>query len=167
VADPFTIAAVVGGGAKVLGGIMQTNSQVGQLKTESAAEAENARRLGLQAGVAYGTGARNEEQFRREYRDFAGTQAAAIGEGSLSSTGSILDIVRQSEARANLDALKVRQRGVAEGQQLENEAGNARMRSSLARTMAKRARIAGTIGTVGDIAGAGSNIFQTRKASPK
>ena len=158
---------MVGGGAKVLGGIMQTNSQVGQLKTESAAEAENARRLGLQAGVAYGAGARNEEQFRREYRDFAGEQAAAIGEGSLSSTGSILDIVRQSEARANLDALKVRQRGVAEGQQLENEAGNARMRSSLARTMAKRARIAGTIGTIGDIAGAGSNIFQTSRAAPK
>ena len=143
---------------------MQTNTQVGQLKTDSAAEAENARRLDMQAGSAFQAGARNEEQSRREFRDFAGAQAASIGEGGLSSTGSLLDIVRQSEARANLDALNIRQRGVAEGQAFQTEAGNARMRSSLARTMASRARLAGNIATIGNIASAGTNTFRTAKA---
>jgi hypothetical protein len=157
--------AVIGGVSKVLGGIMQTNSEVGQYKTQSAVEAENARRLQMQSEQAFSLGARNEETERRNFRDFAGSQIASIGEGGLASTGSVLDVVRDSEARANLDALKVRYEGVTRGQGLADESRQAKMRSSLARTMAKRARLAGTIGTIGDIASAGGNIYSARKGA--
>lgn len=157
-AFPIILAAVAGA-AKVLGGIADTNSQVGQYKTQSRVEAENARRLGLDASNAYSVGVRNEEQSRREYRDFAGTQIAGAAEGALSSSGSLLDIVRQSETRANLDALKIRHEGVSRGQALSDESKQATMRSELARKMAKRARLAGTLRTIGDIASTAGSIY--------
>lgn len=157
-------AAIVGGTSAVLGGIASTNSQVGQYKTQAAVERENARRLGLESSAAFQAGAANESQQRREGRAVLGDMAAGSAEGALSMSGSLLDIVRQSETRANLDALKVRYDGVSRGQALANESAQAGMRSQLAKSMAKRARIAGTIGTIGDIASAGSSVYGAGKA---
>lgn len=157
-------AAIVGGGAKVLGGIMDTNSQVGQYKAQGAVERENQRRLGLESSNAYQVGVANESQQRREGRAVLGDMAAGSAEGALSMSGSLLDIVRQSETRANLDALKVRYDGVSRGQALANESAQAGMRSQLAKSMAKRARVAGIIGTAGDLASAGASVYGAGKA---
>jgi diaminopimelate epimerase len=154
-ADPFTLFAVAGG-AKLLGGLMDTNAEVGQYKAQQKAEAENARALGLQADQAGAVTARNEEQQRREFRDYAGSAAAAAGEGALSYSGSLLDVYRQSEQRAELDALKIRHEGTSRSQSIRQEGRLAGMRSSLARQMAKRARVAGTIGMIGDAVGTAS-----------
>ena len=107
-ADPISWGLIIGGGARALGSIMEGNSQAGQYKAEAAFEKQNALNLTAQAQQIGAAGARDEEAARREYRAFAGGQAATISESNLGMEGSALDIVRDSETAANLDALLAR-----------------------------------------------------------
>lgn len=135
--------------AQVVGSIADSNAKSGQYRAQGQVEDYNARVLDGRAAQARSEGARNEEQFRRSYRDFAGSQLASIGESGLSGDGSALDIVRDSETRANLDALKIRYEATNRGAMLDSEAAGARMRSSLAKQMAKRAQVAGAFDAIG------------------
>lgn len=148
-ADPFSIALMVGGGAKALGSIMEGNAQAGQYKAEAAFERQNALNLAAQAQQIGSAGARDEEAARREYRSFAGDQAATIAESNLGMEGSALDIVRDSETAANLDALNIRHDAGERAREARYGAAQARSRSSLARQMAGRARLGGYLGAVG------------------
>lgn len=145
-------------GSKALGGIADTNAQIGDYKTQARVEAENARRFEFEAGSAFSVGARNEEQQRRGYRDFAGREAAASGEGGLAFTGSLMDIVRQSETRANLDALKLRYEGVSKGSSLMDQSRQALARSKLAKAMAKRESSLGLVRLIDPAIGDGLRI---------
>lgn len=155
----MAVLMAVATAAQVIGTIADTNAKAGQYRAQGQIEDYNARVLDGRAAQARSEGARNEEQFRRSYRDFAGTQAASISESGLSGDGSALDVVRDSETRANLDALKIRYEATNQGSMLASEAAGARMRSSLAKQMAKRAQIAGAFDTIG--AGA-RGAFATR-----
>lgn len=144
-ADPFTWLAIAGGGLTALGQISDMNAEVGMQQAQSRAEAQNARVLDARAQTVGQETARNEEQLRRQNRDLAGSNAAAIAESGIANGGSVLDVVRDSETRAELDALKLRYQGATESKNLRFQAGEARMRSQLARDMAKRARIGGLL----------------------
>jgi hypothetical protein len=152
-ADPISWGLIIGGGARALGSIMEGNSQAGQYKAEAAFEKQNALNLTAQAQQIGAAGARDEEAARREYRAFAGGQAATISESNLGMEGSALDIVRDSETAANLDALNIRHDAGERAREARYGAAQARSRSSLARQMAGRARLGGYIGAAGQIAG--------------
>jgi hypothetical protein len=152
-ANPFTATflAIAGGGLQALGSISDMNAEVGSLRAQSRAEAQNARVLDAKAQTVGQETARNEEQLRRQYRDFAGKQASAIAESGIANSGSVLDVVRDSETRAEYDALKMRFQGTSEAKDLRYQAGAARMRSQLARDLAKRRQVTGFL----DVASAG------------
>lgn len=154
-ADPFTWLAIGSGGLKALGSISDMNAEVGGLMGQSRAEAQNARVLDGRAQQVGQETARNEEQMRRQYRDFAGSNAAAIAESGIANGGSALDVVRDSETRAELDALKLRYQGTEEAKNLRYQAGGARMRSQMARDLAKRRQAAGFL----ELGSQGLNTF--------
>lgn len=148
--NPF---GAFGTGLMALGDIMDANAQSGSLKAQGLMEQQNERMLYRRADQIGSEGARNEEALRRDYRRFAGTQAGAISESGLTNDGSALDIVRDSETQANMDALNIRYRATSEAQATRYEAQQAGMRSSLARQMAKRVRVSGYLRAVGRVAG--------------
>ena len=159
----MAILAAVAIAAQVLGKVAETNAAVGQHNTQAKMSDRNAQILeqrGLQIGA---DAARNEEALRRDYRDFAGTQLAAAAESGLGTGGSILDVIRQSESRANLDALNIRYRGQTEAQGFRAEAGTERVTSSLARQMASKAKAAGALGIIGTAAGGGYEVRRIYK----
>lgn len=157
----MAVLAAVATVANVLGSISDTNAQVGSFKAQAKGEQYNAQVLRNSAGMVGAEGARNEEAQRRDFRDFAGRQAAGASEGGVGLGGSVFDVIRDSETRANLDALNIRYAADTKRQNLNQEAGMADMRSSLARQMAKRARATGTLRTIG---AAASGAAQTRSA---
>lgn len=109
-------------------------------RTEREVEDQNARNLDDQASQLGQAGARDEERSRREYRQFAGMQFGALSEGSLGLEGSALDVARDSESQAFLDALNIRYDAGERVREVRYEARQARSRSALAREMEKRAR---------------------------
>jgi hypothetical protein len=164
-ANPFTATflAIAGGGLQALGSISDMNAEVGSLRAQSRAEAQNARVLDAKAQTVGQETARNEEQLRRQYRDFAGKQASAIAESGIANSGSVLDVVRDSETRAEYDALKMRFQGTSEAKDLRYQAGAARMRSQLARDLAKRRQVTGFL----DVASAGVSTATSIYNRPK
>lgn len=158
-ADPFTWLAIAGGGLQALGSISDMNAEVGGLMAQSKAEAQNARVLDGRAQTVGQETARNEEQMRRQYRDFAGSNAAAIAESGIANGGSVLDVVRDSETRAELDALKLRYQGTSEAKNLRYQAGESRMRSQMARDLAKRRQVSGFLDIASAGIGAGMSIY--------
>lgn len=133
----------------MLGGIMDANSRAGQLKGEAATAKFNADVMSNRATETAAAGARQEEQARREYRQFAGEQGSAISENGFASSGSLLDLVSQSETRANLDALRIRTGSQRETAGLQAEAAGYRMRSSIAKSLVGPTRFAGYLGALG------------------
>jgi hypothetical protein len=150
VSNPFQ---ALGKGLMSLGDIMDANAQSGSLRSQGLMEQQNERMLYRRAEQIGSEGARNEEALRRDYRRFAGNQAAAISESGLTNDGSALDVVRDSETQANMDALNLRYRATSEAQGATFQAQQAGMRSSLARQMAKRVRASGYLRAVGRFAG--------------
>lgn len=75
---------------------------------------QNARLTGQQTSA-------REEQQRRESRQLLGTQRAAIAQSNVGFDGSSADIIRQSSANAELDALNIRYAGELERMGFLNE----------------------------------------------
>lgn len=148
--DPYTWVAIGTFVVKATGSIADANSGAGQYRAQAEAETENAKALRASAQAARLQGSQNEQQARREYRDLAGAQAAAIAESGIANGGSVLDVFRDSEVKASLDALKLRYQGEQKAQGLDYEANLATMRSTLARDMAKRAKARGYLNIAGD-----------------
>lgn len=159
----MAVLAIVGLAAKALASIADTNAQVGALKTQGKIEQYNAAVQRNAAAMTVAEGARNEEAQQRDYRDFAGRQASAASEGNLGLGGSVFDVIRDSETRANIDALNIRYSAQTRGQNLNQEANMSDMRSSLARQMAKRARVSGTLNTIGTVASGAASMYGAGK----
>ncbi len=153
--------AAAGAAVKFIGGIADANNQAGQLKAESAAEKQNAINLTAESQAVGASGARREEQARREYRSFAGEQFASISESNLGTDGSALDVARDSEAQGYLDALNIRYAAQEESRSIRNSARQATYRSKIASSMAKRAKAAGYLGALGGALSDGAAIKKT------
>lgn len=142
---------VVGAVLKVMSTISDSNSRVGELKAAADTQDHNASILDQRAGQVLSEGARNEESSRADYRQVAGSQAAA-NEGAFDSSGSFLDIIRRDEAKGYLDAENVAYGAQTEAAGFRQEAANARYQSKIQRKLATRARIAGYLQAGGQAA---------------
>jgi hypothetical protein len=126
--------------SKGIGSFTEGSVQSGNAANDARAEEENAKNLLTQASQIGQKGAADEDQARREYRSFAGDQFASISESNLGTGGSALDVARDSESKAYLDALNIRHDAGAQAQEVRYGAEQAHMRSALARQMEKRAK---------------------------
>jgi hypothetical protein len=126
--------------SKGIGAFTEGSVQSGNAANDARAEDENAKNLMTLASQIGQKGAADEDQARREYRSFAGDQLASISESNLGTDGSALDVARDSESKAYLDALNIRHEAGEQARVVRYGAEQAHMRSKLAREFQKRAK---------------------------
>lgn len=133
----------------------ESTNAAGEYYAEAHARKQNAINLENQASQVGSVAARNEEQARREYRQLAGDQAAAQAENGFDAGGSALDVVRDSETQAYLDALNIRYAGESEARSLRFSASQERLKSKLASKMVSRVKWATHLAAAGASMGGG------------
>ncbi len=126
--------------SKGIGSFAEGSVQAGNARNDRIVEEANAKNLLSMASQIGQAGARDEEQARREYRQGAGTQFASIAESNLGTDGSALDIARDSEGQAMLDALNIRHDAGEQRRVVTHAANQAHYRSRLAAQMEKRGK---------------------------
>lgn len=129
-AAPFLAAGAAG--VSAIGSIHQGQSQAAAARFNAQVSEQNAQIVRQQA-------AEEESRARREGRRLLGRQRAAIGASGIQVEGSPLDVLADTAAELELDALTVRHRGLLEALGLTQQA-------SLDRARARSARTAGFIG---------------------
>lgn len=166
--------AVVSGGLKAVGSIMQGESAASAANTQADWAQDNARlsredaalsRLNADRARAEGYAA--EDTQRRGARLQLGRQAAAIAQsGVVAGSGSALDVATQSATFAELDALNVRYEGLMRGTSFEQQAvgydreavGHER-EAAIGRYSAKSARQAGYWGAATGILSSAASYY--------
>jgi hypothetical protein len=123
-ADAATAVTAVTG---ALGSIAGANAQASAAEQQAAFAEQN-------AAIARQRAASDEARTRRENRRRQGLARATIGASGVTFEGSPLDVLSDSAAEAELDALTVRQAGELEASGFRQQARNARARASDART---------------------------------
>lgn len=137
--------SIIGAGVQAMGAMAQANAQA------SAAE-YNAKVAERNATIAKQNAVQEEATKRRETRKVLGSQAAAVGASGLAMQGSPLDVLGETAAMGELDALTIRYNG-------DNNTESYRQDAQLERMKAKNARTAGAIGAASAlIGGVGSTI---------
>lgn len=148
--EPATLAATtlalttIGTGVSALG-------QIQQGRYQAAVARNNARLAGMQAEDAERRGKIAEQQQRRRTGLTLGTQRAALGgQGTALDEGSPLDILGDTAATGELDALTIRSNAGREAWGLRARAGNFLAQSRLAAP--------GFIGTGASLLGGASSV---------
>jgi hypothetical protein len=111
---------------------MSAASSIQQGKQASAAAKFNADMQNRNAGIARQQAAAEEEKQRRLGYMRQGAARAAYGASGVAIEGSPLDILEQSAAQEELDALNIRYRGAIGAQSAEGQAALSSMRGDAA-----------------------------------
>jgi hypothetical protein len=94
-----------------VGKLMEGRAQAGELRDQANVEAYHAGIAGQNAVLKGQQTSAAEEALRRDQRQFLGKQRAAVAESGTGMSGSNEDVMRQSAALAELDALNVQFEG--------------------------------------------------------
>lgn len=105
----------------------------------------NAATMEAEARIARQQGGAREEQQRRRAREFLGTQRAAAGQAGVGLGGSIGDVLGDSAAEAELDALNIRYESNLQALGMENQAAITRWQGKEAKRAAKARAVATVI----------------------
>jgi hypothetical protein len=150
----------VGIGMSAVGGITSAiGSIMGGKAKKRAAEAQ-ARQLEAQAQEVLRRSELNRIKMKEEQKQFEGVQASGFAKGGIDlGTGSPLLVMAETAIQFEKDIAE-------EKRQAEFEAAQIRAGAAAQRQSGRDSARAGRIGAIGDIVGAGANIYsQTR--SPK
>ena len=120
----------------------QTNAEIANNNARGARLAANA----------------NEEAARRKSSYSRGQQRAAIGQAGIAYEGSALDVLGQSAANAELDALNIRYRGDLDATNYLNQAGLYQAQKQGALLSADNAEEAGLYGAATSLLGGAAKM---------
>lgn len=137
-------AAVAGQAIGAAGNIRQGNA------AEAAGE-YNAQIAEQNAQATRATAAEEERRLRVSSRKQIGQARANYGASGVQLEGSPLDVLEESAANSELDALTVRHQGEQQARSLEQYA-------TLERFKGKNAQIAGYLGAAGNVASAAGSV---------
>lgn len=137
---------------QIAGAAFSAISAIRQGNAESAADKYNAQVATNNASMASAQAAADESKQRRDARIAIGSQRAAYGASGLSIEGSPLDVLEQSAATAELDALNIR----TEGRNKAIAYGN---QATLDLSAAKNAKSAGLWKAAGNLVSGATSAF--------
>lgn len=120
------------GAIAVAGAAMTAASSIQQGKQAEASAKFNSDMMNRNATIARQQAAAEEEKHRRLGYMRQGAARAAYGASGVAMEGSPLDILEQSAAQEELDALNIRYRGEIGAQSAEGQAALSRMRGAAA-----------------------------------
>lgn len=119
----------------------------------------NAATMEAEARIARAQGGAREEQQRRRAREFLGTQRAAAGQAGVGLGGSIADVLGDSAAEAELDALNIRYESNLQALGMENQAAITRWQGKELKRQARAKAVASIISGSSDYAKTAGSIF--------
>lgn len=121
-ADPVTWLAIGSAALGAVGAISSANAQSASAQSAANAARYNAAADTARATVALQQGNANEESQRRQAALAIGRQNAAMAESGVDiSSGSALDLYKQSATNAELDALNIRYGSQLQAQGLQQQ----------------------------------------------
>jgi hypothetical protein len=149
---PWLAAAMpyISAAGAAFGALSESQNQQTQLTLEANADKNNALALDQQAAATLQQAGVEEERVRKEGRQAAGEQRAAMAEagtGLLSSTNQRLVVA--SDINAEQDALNVRYGGLLEAHGLTAKANEARFQAKAAKSQIKGVRASGYLNAFG------------------
>lgn len=133
-APALLIAAAV---VQAVGSVQQGKMAAAQGRAQMDAANYNARMKEIEAGITREQANAREEQQRRQARQVLGKQRAAVAQAGIGMGGSALDIMEQSAALAELDALTIRYEGDLKARGLLAEAEFDKYSGQVAMAMGK------------------------------
>ena len=145
-----TILAIAGG----IGTAVQAVGALSQANAQASAQSYNAAALQQQARDTELAAAENERRFREDMRRVQGSQSAAIGASGVAREGSPLEVLEDSAASMELDALTIRHQGLLDSRYLSQQA-------AFERDAAKRTRKSGLFNAGGILIGGAMNYGQS------
>lgn len=163
--------AMISAGAAIAGTAMSAVSAIQQGKQAQASAKFKAEMAQRNATIARQQAAAEEEKQRRLGYMRQGAARAAYGASGVALEGSPLDILEQSAAQEELDALNIRYRGEIGAQSAEGQAALSRMRGDQALSagymgagsaiLMGGARAAGMFSKIPSSGGGGSSYYPT------
>ena len=136
----------------VAGTLTQVAGQLNQAQSQAAANEYNAKVAEQNASLARQQSIEQERQVRIQSRKQLGDIRSSYAASGVSIEGSPLDILEESAATAELDALTVRHGGEVKARAFESEA-------AINRFSAKQARIGGYLGAASTLLKGGSSVY--------
>ena len=157
----------------ILGGVFSAASSIYQGRQQAKAYeaqaqvAENNRRTSeLLAREALNEGAREEQKFRRQARQFAASQEAGLAGSGAQMSGSALNVMADTASGIEQDATQIRYNTLKNRWGYEVQAVNYLNEANAARASAKNAKRAGLFGAAGSILGMSANIWGASPNGP-
>lgn len=166
--EPASIIAVAGLVLGVAGGVQQANAQQQQAEYAAAVSENNAKTAEMQALDAHRRGAEAEERQRMLTRQRIGAQRVALAANSVDvGTGTAVDLVAETAAFGEADALTIRANAAREAWGFNEQARNYRADAVGARAAGKNAK-RGTLLTTaaGALQGLGNIGFGKKAPAP-
>lgn len=155
------IGSAVGSAAPVVSAVGAGIGAAGSLQAGSAARgasnfnAEVSRQNAVQAAQ---NAAQDESSFRRQAAKLRGAQVAATGASGIAFTGSALDVLEETVAVQEMDALNIRRQGALQARSSRTEAILAEQQGSAAARAAQfqaAGQLLGGLGGLGKLGGTG------------
>jgi hypothetical protein len=138
------------------GGILRSYGTLQEGYANASAAEYNANLAEQSAEVELARGIEIERRVRVQGRKALGDMRANYSASGVTMEGSPLEVLEESAANAELDALNVKYESESKAAMLRNEAGLERYKAKQYRRGAKIGAAAGLLGTAGDIAYKGS-----------
>lgn len=145
-ADPVTWAIVGSTALTAVGAIAQGNAAAGAANT-------NAGVLDQNAGIELAQAGQREEAKRRETRLILGKQRAAVAQAGGGMGGSAADVMQQSSANAEMDALTLRYEGELRARGLRQEAAAERYAGKVAKRQSRFEAVSSVLSGAGSYMG--------------
>lgn len=149
-------AAAIGVGVQALGGALGGYGKYAEGEAAFEAERMNAQMARENAVRARRQAADEEQRFRIQTTKQIGDIRSSYGaSGVVSSQGSALDVLQESAAAAELDALNIRHAGEMQAWEFNREAQISEMRGRAARSSGRIGAASGILGTAGRLISGG------------
>jgi hypothetical protein len=166
VCEATTIIAIAGLVLGVAGGVQQANAQKAAGQAQEEQSKENAKAANAQARNTELSAQVDEDRRRQMTRQQLATQRSVMAANNLDmSTGSALDILGDTAAIGEQDALTIRANAAREAWGLRSQATDYLNQGRVARVSGNNAAKGTYLTTAANAAQQGGNIYASRKGS--
>ena len=138
-----------------VGSVMQGRAQAQAYEAQARVAQQNARLATLQGIQELKKGAREEERFRKQARQFQGTQRARLAASGSQLSGSLLNVLSDTSSGIEQDATAIRFNTLQSKYSRDVQALNFRNEANAARANASNAKTAGIFGGIGALVNTG------------
>lgn len=161
--EPVTAILLASTALSAIGSISEGNARAGQYGAQKQAHDYNADVAAQNAEIAWQQAGAREEAQRRRGRMYIGKQYASIAQAGIDpNSGSAADVLAQSAAETELDALNLRYEGDMQARGFTIQSEQERYQGRISAMNAKNARRSGYFGAASSIIGGAASYARNK-----